>query len=104
MNCRGLYGSMPLILAAGNGHYECVSSLLQAGVLINKTTNLGHSALAMYIIRHSPPEEDMVMLLYAAGETLRGVNKTKIPQCLKQEGATRRPEAPVQAGNTRSHD
>ena len=85
VNARGMYDTMPLVLAAGKGHYECVVLLLRAGILINKTTHLGHNALAMCIITHGPPNEDVAMLLCAAGETLDSLNDARIPEFLKQQ-------------------
>ena len=90
VNARGMYDTMPLVLAACNGHYECVVLLLRAEILINKTTHLGHNALAMCIITHGPPNEDVAMLLYAAGETLDSLNDARIPEFLKQQQIQRK--------------
>ena len=58
--------------------------------LSNKTTRLGHNALAMCIITHGPPNEDVVMLIYAAGETLDSLNDARIPEFLKQQQIQRK--------------
>ena len=46
--------------------------LLTAGAHVNKTNSLDQNALKYYLIHCHPPDEDIVLLLYAAGENIDG--------------------------------
>ena len=82
MNECGPFQSHPLILAAGNGHQECIVLLLKASTEINKMSEGRRNALTMRIINQKRPMEDLIMLLYAAGEFITGLDVDKIPEIL----------------------
>ena len=55
---------------ASTRRYQCVVIMLAAGVFINIKNNLGQNALKYHLVKHRYEREDIVKLLYAAGEIL----------------------------------
>ena len=62
---------------------ECAKLLLKAGATINLINNKGRNALYSHIYKcadwNKQPDRTMVLLLYAAGETLDGVRFDDVP-------------------------
>ena len=70
---RGPYSGNTALFEATTSHsIECIKILLIAGARVNKTNSLGHNALQYYLIHCHPPDADIVLLLYAAGEIIDG--------------------------------
>ena len=70
-------GNTPLMLVRSrsvNCHIECVKLLLRSGAKVNLFNNNKQNALCRYICKskelNKPPDRTMVLVLYAAGETL----------------------------------
>ena len=71
---------------------DCVKLLIKAGAIINLINNKGLNALCCHIYKcadwNKPPDRTMVLLLYAAGETLDGVTFNDVPfdilNCLEE--------------------
>ena len=59
------------------GRLECVKLLLRSGAKMNLYNNKKYNALCSHIYKskylNKPPDRTMVLLLYAAGETLDGI-------------------------------
>ena len=73
-------GNTPLIIAGSSsvaGRVECVKLLLRSGARVNLLNNSKNNALCSHISKskdlNKPPDRTMVLLLYAAGETLDGI-------------------------------
>ena len=83
-------GNTPLIIVSGRsrnmkyhikynkcGRLKCVKLLLRSGAKVNLFNNNKQNALCSHICKskdlNKPPDRTMVLLLYAAGETLDGI-------------------------------
>ena len=80
VNATDKEGNSPLIIASGSsvpGRVECVKSLLRSGARVNSFNNNKQNALSSHISKsrdlNKLPDRTMVLLLYAAGETLDGI-------------------------------
>ena len=80
VNAMDKEGNTPLIIASGSsvpGRVECVKLLLRSGARVNSFNNNKQNALYSHISKskdlNKPPDRTMVLLLYAAGETLDGI-------------------------------
>ena len=77
VNATDKEGNTPLIIASGRslpGQVECLKVLLISGAKVNLFNNKKLNALCHHINKskdwNKPPDRTMVLLLYAAGETL----------------------------------
>ena len=73
-------GNTAIITAGGRsvpGRVECVKALLLSGAVVNLKNKMNRNALGHLIYKsydwNKPPNRTMVLLLYAAGETLDGI-------------------------------
>ena len=81
VNLTDKEGNTPLITASGKsapGRVECVKVLLKSGAKVNLFNNKNQNALGHHMYKsndwNKPPDRTMVLLLYAAGETLDGIS------------------------------
>ena len=88
-------GNTPLNKAAWSGNVRSIQHLLNAGCRINTINYIGNNALRTHLTESKNVKEEVVMLLCAAGETLREVptitannSNEKIPASLKRKCAT----------------
>ena len=80
VNATDKEGNTPLIITSGRsvpGRVECLKVLLISGAKVNLLNNKKLNALCHHINKskywNKPPDRTMVLLLYAAGETLDGI-------------------------------
>ena len=80
VNATDKEGSTALVIAGASSvadRVECVKLLLRSGAKVNKFNNNKSNALCGHISKskdlNKPPDRTMVLLLYAAGETLDGI-------------------------------
>ena len=80
VNARSADGNTPLIAAATHNKYygvNCVKVLLKNNALVNMINYQNMNALCSHISKcvdwGKPPDRTMVLLLYAAGESLDGI-------------------------------
>ena len=73
-------GNTALIAAAASsiaGRVDCVKLLLKSGARVNSFNHKKYNALCSHIYKckdlNKPPEKNIVLLLYVAGETLDGI-------------------------------
>ena len=85
MNTSDASRNSPLISAAEFGHDKCVLLLLQANAEINKRNREGHNALEKHLLSGNSRNDDIVMYLYAAGETIMRIPDHQIPDALQHE-------------------
>ena len=88
-------GNTPLNKAAWSGNVRSIQHLLNAGCRINTINYIGNNALRTHLTESKDIKEEVIMLLYAAGETLRDVptvtthkSNEKIPDSLKSKCET----------------
>ena len=80
VNATDKEGNTALVIAGASsvaGRVECVKLLLRSGAKVNKFNNNKSNALCGHTSKskdlNKPPDRTMVLLLYAAGETLDGI-------------------------------
>ena len=88
-------GNTPLNKAAWSGNVTSIQHLLSAGSRINTINYIGNNALRTHLTESKDIKEEVIMLLFAAGETLTDVptvtvkkSKGKLPTSLKSECET----------------
>ena len=71
---RGPYSGNTALFEATTSHsIECIKMLLTVGAHVNKINSQGNNALKYYLINCHPPDEDIALLLHAAGEVIDGI-------------------------------
>ena len=65
-----------LFLAAYHNNCQTIRLLLRNGIKINKLNGKGNNALEKYLSHHNIPDEEICMLLFAAGESVTKVTDT----------------------------
>ena len=85
MNTSDASRNSPLISAAEFGHDKCVLLLLQANAEINKRNREGHNALEKHLLSGNSRNHDIVMYLYATGETIKHIPDHQIPDAQQHE-------------------
>ena len=87
-------GNTPLNKAAFLGNAKSIQHLLSAGCRINTINYIGNNALRTHLTESKDVKDEVIILLYAAGETLRDVPTAKevpqgkVPHSLKRNSQT----------------